>query len=77
LIRAIEIQRDVIIQSNRKHADFLIEPNVGTTGLADLNKSKDCIEAGVLAARQSALELKEMILKRLQWKTADSAVGAR
>lgn len=76
LVRAIEIQRNVILQANKKSADFLIEPDVKDVGIADLNRSKDCIEAGVLAARKSALDLKELILKRVASEKKD-AVGSR
>ena len=65
LIRAIEIQRNIIIQKNKKNADFLIEPDVHDVGITDLDRSKDCIQAGTIAARQAALELKDLLLKRL------------
>ena len=62
LIRSIDIQKDVILRAKKRTADFVIEPNVGTIGMEDLDRSKECIEAGVLAARETALGLKELIL---------------
>ncbi len=65
LTRAIDIQGRVIVRENRKNADFFIEPEVGDVGIADLKRSRDCIEAGTLATRKEALALKAMLLKRL------------
>ena len=64
LVRSIEIQRTMILKSAKKSADVLLEPDVRDVGIADLNRSKDCIEAGVFAARPIAMEIKEMMLKR-------------
>jgi NTE family protein len=65
MLRSIEIQRDVIVAQNREHADVLIEPQVSGIGFADLNKSAECIDAGVRAARQQALAIKQILLRRV------------
>ena len=70
LVRSIEIQKDVIIGEKKKKADFLIEPNVGTISLVDLDRSDECIDAGLLAARERVLDLKKLILRRIQEKAA-------
>lgn len=65
LIRSLEIQRDVIIAQNRQQADVLIEPQVSNIGFADLDKSVDCVNAGVRAAREQAVAIKQVLLQRL------------
>jgi NTE family protein len=65
LIRSLEIQRDVIVAQNREHADVLIEPQVSNIGFADLDKSVECVDAGVRAARLQALEIKKVLLRRV------------
>jgi hypothetical protein len=55
----------VIARTNEKIANQIIEPNVDEVGLADLNRYKDCIEAGVLAGRQSVPELKRKIINQV------------
>lgn len=65
LVRAIEIQRDVIVRERREKADLIIEPDVGDIGIADLFRSKDLIQDGTTAARRGALDLKRIALKRL------------
>ena len=66
LIRSLEIQRDVIIAQNRQQADdVLIEPQVSGIGFADLDKSVECVNAGVRAAREQALEIKKILLRRV------------
>lgn len=64
LLRSIEIQKEIIQQEKKRTADFMIEPYVGETSLVDLARSRECIEAGTLAARRSALELKKLILEK-------------
>lgn len=64
LVRSIEVQRDVIMKEKKKTADFLIEPDVGSVSFIDLGRSKECIEAGVVATRKAALDLKKLIIIR-------------
>jgi NTE family protein len=69
LVRAMEIQKDALIAEKKKVADFMIEPNVGTVSMVDLGRTKDCIEAGTLAAHKSAHDLKRAILTRIMNRT--------
>jgi NTE family protein len=64
LVRSIEIQRDSIIETKKKSADFMIEPFVGAMSIADLDRTEECIDAGILAGRETALDLKSLILSR-------------
>lgn len=64
LVRSIEIQKDIILKDRRRSTQFLIEPDVEDVGLTDLARYTFCIEAGTLAARERALELKELIIRR-------------
>ncbi|MBV9079569.1 MAG: patatin-like phospholipase family protein [Elusimicrobia bacterium] len=66
LVRAIDIQKDIIIEEKKKGADFMIEPDVGDVSPVDLGRGAECIEAGTVAARKSALNLKALILSRIQ-----------
>ena len=65
LVRAIDIQKDIIIEAKKKSADLMIEPNVGNVSMVDLGRSHDCIEAGTVAARHSALSIKALVLARM------------
>jgi NTE family protein len=65
LVRTIEIQKDTLMEEKRKSADFLIEPNVGSVSIIDLGRSKECIEAGTVAARKNILDLKTLIIRRV------------
>lgn len=66
MARAIEIQGGVIVKENRKNADVLIEPEVGAVGITELRRSRECIEAGTLAARKSVLQIKQLLIDRLR-----------
>jgi NTE family protein len=66
LVRTIDIQKDVISDARKNNTDFVIEPNVGRVSLIDLDHSNDCIEAGTLATRKAALELKGKLLARFR-----------
>lgn len=65
LVRTIEIQKDIIIDQKRQSADLMIEPNVSGVSIIDLGKSRECMEAGVVAARRAAPELKRIVMRRL------------
>lgn len=64
LVRSIEIQKDRIIRESRKTADITIEPNVDGVSFIDLDQSAKCIEAGAIAARRAALDVKRTIIGR-------------
>jgi NTE family protein len=65
LVRSIDIQKDIIIESKKKSADFVIEPDTGSVSMVDLGRSADCIEAGTVAARKAALDIKALVLSRM------------
>ncbi|MCG3205002.1 MAG: hypothetical protein KCHDKBKB_01719 [Elusimicrobia bacterium] len=64
LSRAIEIQGGIFMKENRKYADIVIEPEVGDISIIDLKRSRECIEAGTLASRRWALDIKNLLLRR-------------
>jgi len=65
LVRSIDIQKDIIIESKKKNADLMIEPNTGEVSMVDLGRSQECIEAGTIAARKAALGIKALVLTRM------------
>ncbi len=72
LVRAIDIQKDIILETKRKEADYMIEPDVGSVTMVDLGRGRECIEAGAIAARKSALDIKALILNRLKSKALEA-----
>jgi len=45
-------------------ADFVIRPKVGDVSILELGRSKECIEAGLAAARSAISDLKKTILEK-------------
>ncbi len=72
LFRSIEVQGAVISQTHKRNADFVISPNVGDVGIAQLSRSKECVDNGVIMGRQVVLDLKKKVIeetiRRLQGK---------
>jgi NTE family protein len=64
LVRSVEIQKDTMMLERKKDADFMIEPNVGDVSMVELDRSHECIEAGLLEARSRVLELKKQLIMR-------------
>lgn len=64
LNQSIYIQGQVMAKDLLKNADFVIRPQVGDISAIELWRSKELIEAGILGARQSVLELKQLIMDR-------------
>ncbi len=64
LVRSVEIQKDTMMFERRKDADFMIEPNVGDVSMVELDRSQECIAAGLREARLQALELKKRLIQR-------------
>jgi len=69
LTQAIYIQGRVLDNEHLKIADFVIRPDVGDVSAMDLGRSRECIEAGIRAARASLPGLKNMLIERTsgQW----------
>jgi NTE family protein len=64
LTQALYIQGGVISQERLNLADVLITPNVDTVTSLELWKSKECMEAGEAAARDSLLELRRTLIAK-------------
>jgi NTE family protein len=64
LVRSVEIQKDTMMLERKKDADFMIEPNVGDVSMVELDRSHECIEAGLSEARTRVLELKKQLIMR-------------
>jgi len=68
LNQSIFIQGMVIDKELLKLADMVITPELVDISAIDLWKSKECMDAGEIAARKSAEELKNMIIGRTMKK---------
>lgn len=64
LAQVINLQGGFLTAQQMKEADFLLVPNVKNVGLIELDKSRECIEAGVVSGRSKVNELKDKILER-------------
>jgi NTE family protein len=64
LMQAIYIQGRQLDIDKLKEADFVIAPDVKEVTVADLSKSKECIESGMVAARQGVAGLKRKLIER-------------
>lgn len=64
LTQAIYIQGRILDAEKIRQADFVIIPKVKDVSAVDLGRSKDCVEAGVVAARQKIVELKQALIQR-------------
>lgn len=65
LTQAIYIQGRLLDKERLKDADIVIRPKVGEISIVDLGRSKECIDAGVLAARKAIPEIKRFILGKI------------
>jgi NTE family protein len=75
LVRSVEIQKDTMMQERKKDADFLIEPNVGDVSMVELDRYKECIDAGLLETRARVLALKKTLLQRAYKKNKKLVAG--
>ncbi|PKM92612.1 MAG: hypothetical protein CVU80_02445 [Elusimicrobia bacterium HGW-Elusimicrobia-4] len=64
LSQVINLQGGFLTAKQMKEADFLIIPNVKNVSMIELDKSQECIEAGVISGRCKVNELKDKILER-------------
>ncbi len=76
MVRTIDIQKEQLMNEQRNKADFMIEPDVGSVTMVDLARSRECIEAGTLAALKGAVDLKRLIIQRVVERRRKS-VGER
>jgi NTE family protein len=66
LVRSVEIQKDAMMQTSKKDSDFLIEPNVGDVSMVELDRWRECVDAGLLETRVRAFELKKSLLEKVK-----------
>ena len=64
LVQVINIQGKLLAESQIKDADYVIIPNVRDVNIVELNRSEECIEAGIVAGRQTAAALQDKILEK-------------
>jgi NTE family protein len=63
LIQSIYIQGRLFDEENLKLSDYTIRPQVNDISAVDLGSSKECIDAGIIAARKAVTGLKKKILE--------------
>ncbi|MEW6555758.1 MAG: patatin-like phospholipase family protein [Elusimicrobiota bacterium] len=64
LIQAINIQAGFLVSNQIKNADFVIIPNIKNVSMIELDRSAECIEAGLVATRSKANAIKDKILEK-------------
>ncbi|MEW6041589.1 MAG: patatin-like phospholipase family protein, partial [Elusimicrobiota bacterium] len=64
LNQAIYIQGSLLSSESLKKADIVIQPKVSDVSAYELWRGRECIEAGIVAARQSMREIKRQIMDR-------------
>ncbi|OGS19834.1 MAG: hypothetical protein A3J83_08105 [Elusimicrobia bacterium RIFOXYA2_FULL_40_6] len=68
LSQSIFIQAGILSRESLKLADFVISPSVSDVSAYELWRSRECIDAGVIAARKSAPQIKQLIMdKTFKW----------
>lgn len=64
--QAMSIQGEQLARQELQQADLVIRPQVGNIDIAELGRGKECMAAGVLAARNMLSEIKRrLVLKSL------------
>ena len=64
LFQVISIQGSLISNARLLNADFIIRPAVGDVSIIELNRGKECMDAGVIACRNMTEEIKERIMDK-------------
>ena len=64
LNQAIYIQSERLAQDELSRAQVVIRPKLGDITMMDLSRSDECIDAGVLAGRRAAPEIKRLVLDK-------------
>lgn len=68
LNQSIYIQSSLLSTEALKQADVVINPRVGDVSAYELWRGRECIDAGVIAARKAMPKLKKLIMDRtFQW----------
>lgn len=79
LTQALYIQGEVLTQEQMQQSDVVIQPKVGDVSAMELWRSKECMEAGELAAREAMPALRRTLVKRFfeRWAAALVADGGK
>ncbi|MBI5572994.1 MAG: patatin-like phospholipase family protein [Elusimicrobia bacterium] len=64
LSQVINLQGGFLMAKQMKESDFLLIPNVKNVSLIELDRSQECIEAGIVATRNKIDEIKDKILEK-------------
>ncbi len=64
MTQVISIQGNYISYNQLKNADVVITPKVTNVASYDLDKGKECVEAGEIATRAAIPEIKKVILRK-------------
>ena len=65
LTQSIYIQGSLLEKDQLKTADIVIKPKVGEVSAIDLNRSEECIDAGISATRKAMPEIKRFIIGKI------------
>ncbi|MFH1238660.1 MAG: patatin-like phospholipase family protein [bacterium] len=65
MTQVISIQSNYISGTQMKNADIIITPKVTDVASTDLEKGKQCVQAGEIAARALIPDIKKVILRRV------------
>jgi NTE family protein len=65
LTQSIYIQGRMWDEERLKISDLVIQPKVNDVSAVDLGRSRECIDAGVLAARQAMPKLKSLLIGKI------------
>lgn len=65
MTQVINIQSNYISSSQLKNADVIITPELTDVATSDLDKAKECIDAGKVATRTVIPEIKKIILRKV------------
>ncbi|HVI94240.1 MAG TPA: patatin-like phospholipase family protein [Anaeromyxobacter sp.] len=61
LLQATNIMFEVNVAARRQGADVLVQPKVGGVGMLDFSKKKECVQAGIDAARAAMPRIRAAI----------------
>ncbi|HAX61194.1 MAG TPA: hypothetical protein DCX95_01345 [Elusimicrobia bacterium] len=70
LSQVINLQGGFLTEKQMPAADFLLIPNVKNVNIIELDRSQECMEAGVISGRSKVNELKDKILEKFIDKIA-------
>jgi NTE family protein len=66
VLQATNIMFEVNVAARRAAADVLVQPKVGSVAMLDFSRKKECVQAGIDAARQALPRIRAAIDA---WKT--------